>query len=97
MPYRISSHAKDDVIAIYVEGTREFGLEQADIYYSMLDDVFSLIGDYPEMARLREEITPPVRIHPFKSHMIVYEVEGDWVTILRVRHARENWIASPKS
>lgn len=95
MPYCLSNRAQDDLIAIYVEGASEFGLERADTYHSALEDVFTLIGDYPEMARLREEITPPVRIHPFKSHMIIYEVEGDHATILRVRHARENWIAAP--
>lgn len=96
MPYRLSSKAQDDLVAIYIEGAREFGIAQADAYHSALEGVFTLLGDYPEMARLREEIAPPVRIHPFKSHIVVYEVEGGEVTILRVRHARENWISAPK-
>ena len=37
------------------------------------------------------EITPPVRVHPCGSHMIVYEINKLGVLILRVRHHRENW------
>lgn len=44
------------------------------------------------MARERHEISPPVRIHPFKAHLVVYRVEdnGD-ILIIRIRHGHEDW------
>jgi toxin ParE1/3/4 len=52
----------------------------------------ALIGDNPRMARERREIIPPVRIQPFKAHLVVYLIEDDGeVLVLRVRHARGDW------
>ena len=36
---------------------------------------------------------PPVRVHRYQSHLIIYEIaEDDMVLILRVRHGREDWL-----
>lgn len=43
------------------------------------------------MARERQEISAPVRIHPFKAHLVVYPVEDADILILRIRHAHEDW------
>ena len=43
------------------------------------------------MARERTEISPPVRIHPSGSHVIVYLIEeAENILIVRVRHGRED-------
>ncbi|MGX5711033.1 type II toxin-antitoxin system RelE/ParE family toxin, partial [Brucella lupini] len=43
--------------------------------------------------RAREEISPPVRVHPFKAHLIIYQIEVDGtVFVFRVRHAFEDWV-----
>ncbi|MFN3719548.1 MAG: type II toxin-antitoxin system RelE/ParE family toxin [Rhizobium rhizophilum] len=45
------------------------------------------------MHRQRLEFTPPVRICPFRSHLIVYlDLEGQ-VTILRILGGRQDWQA----
>ncbi len=56
-------------------------------------DLFDLIVANPQMARERHEISPPVRVHPFKAHLIVYTVleTGD-VLIIRIRHSHEDWM-----
>ena len=47
------------------------------------------------MPRLREEISLPVRVHPYKAHLVIYDVgDEDEVIILRVRHGREDWMSS---
>lgn len=44
------------------------------------------------MARERQELSPPMRIHPFKAHLVVYHIEEDGdVLIVRVRHGYEDW------
>ena len=97
MGYRLSRAAERDIVHIFVEGMREFGIAQADTYHAELQRTFRLIAANPRMARQRTEIAPPVRIHPCGSHVIVYVVEeGDDVLIVRVRHGREDWADNPR-
>ena len=45
------------------------------------------------MARLRSELSPPMRVHPCGSHVILYVVDVErGVVIVRVRHGREDWM-----
>lgn len=44
------------------------------------------------IARERDEIDPPVRIHPFKAHLVVCRIEDDeTIFVVRIRHAHEDW------
>lgn len=96
MTFRLSSQAEADLIAIYLEGIELFGVRQAEAYLDHLEHAIALIGENPEMARLREEITPPVRIHPVEAHIVVYLIDDkSMVRILRIRHGRENWAELP--
>lgn len=92
MTYRLSRKAEDDIIQLYLRGARDFGVAQAERYYAGLEAIFSFLADYPLAARERLEIHPPVRVHPYKSHLIVYLAEEDGgVLILRIRHGHEDW------
>ncbi|WP_424830910.1 type II toxin-antitoxin system RelE/ParE family toxin [Ruegeria sp.] len=96
MNYRLSAKAEADLIQIYVDGVQDFGVMQAEAYQDKIDQAIELIAENPEMARLRDEITPPVRIHPVHAHAIIYLVDDNrMVRILRVRHGRENWPDNP--
>lgn len=69
-----------------------FGTLQARRYHDDLFAVLELIAANPRMAREREEISPPVRIHPFKAHLIVYRVEeSETIFVIRIRHGHEDW------
>ena len=91
MPYRLTRQAEADLIAIYVAGFIEFGVPQAENYLDSLTDAFRLLADNPAIARLRREFGPPVRIHPHRAHIIIYQEIGSDILILRVRHGREDW------
>ncbi|MDH4320993.1 MAG: type II toxin-antitoxin system RelE/ParE family toxin [Desulfobulbaceae bacterium] len=96
MSFRLTSKAADDIVAIFQDGARLFGGEQAERYHLGLAQVFALLAENPEMARERKEITPPVRIHPYGAHLIVYLVEQNRdVLIVRVRHGHEEWRENP--
>lgn len=90
--FRLTELAEDDVIGIAEDGVRLFGAAQAQRYHNELFAVFELIAASPRMARERQEISPPVRVHPFKAHLIIYTIEenGD-VLIVRIRHGHEDW------
>jgi len=95
MRFTLSGEAEEDIIAIAEQGVRMFGSAQARRYHDELFNVLDLIGANPRMAREREEISPPVRIHPFKAHLIVYRIEENGaIFVIRIRHGHEDWASN---
>lgn len=92
MGFRLSLAAEEDIIGIAEQSVRSFGPIQARRYHDELFAIFDMIAAYPRIARERMELSPSMRIYPFKAHLVIYRVEanGD-VLIVRVRHAHENW------
>lgn len=84
MTYRISARAADDLLDILRHGVTHHGLAAAETYYAGLVEAFTFLAAYPRAARERREIVPPVRGHPYKSHLILYEIEGHDILVLRV-------------
>jgi len=96
MSYKLSVEAEEDVIAIAEEGVRLFGAQQARRYHNDLFSLLDLLADNPRIARERIEIEPPVRVHPFKAHLIVYRiVEDETIFVIRIRHGHEDWVNDP--
>ena len=92
MGFRLSVEAEGDIISIAEQGVRLFGSAQARRYHDELFGVIDLIATNPRMARERLELSPPMRIHPFKAHLIVYRIEEDGdILVVRVRHGHEDW------
>jgi toxin ParE1/3/4 len=91
MMIRLTQAAEEDVIRIFHEGAELFGETQAERYHRGLAKVFDLLAENPELARERTELTPPMRIHPHGSHLIVYRAEPGAILIVRIRHGREDW------
>ena len=95
MGYRLTRTAAADIRHIYGEGARLFGEARAARYHARLRHTFDLLAENPGLARERPELSPPVRVHPCGSHVVIYTVEGDGrVLIVRVRHGREDWAGS---
>ncbi len=40
---------------------------------------------------MRPELGTASRIHPYKSHIIIYRLDGQDILVQRVRHALEDW------
>lgn len=94
MGYRLSRAAEDDIIALYLDGVRQFGAAQADRYLTELERAFDFLSAHPFAARERTEITPPIRCHAHGAHIVIYLViPRANVLILRIRHGREDWEA----
>lgn len=94
MAYRLSRKAEDDLIQIYVAGVEMFGAAQAERYHEGLEHAFDLLSDFPLAATERAELGGS-RVHPYKSHIIVYRLDGLNILIQRVRHASEDWVGQP--
>jgi toxin ParE1/3/4 len=93
--YRLTRRADDDILSAYLQGHALFGERQADRYHAGLHALFQQLADHPGMARLRPEITPPVRAFSFKAHVVIYEDAPEGVVILSVRHGHEDWQNDP--
>lgn len=93
MGFRLTVAAEEDIIGIAEQGVRLFGRVQASRYHDDLFALFDLLAANPRMARERLELSPPLRVHPFKAHLVLYRIEDDGdILIVRLRHGHEDWV-----
>lgn len=93
MTYQLSQQAEQDLIDIFLAGAELFGVDQTKSYYLQLAATFEFLARHPQAAALRHEITPPVRIHPTGSHLVIYQqLLDDSIYIIRIRHSHEDWL-----
>ena len=78
--------AEEDLINIWLYTFEIWGEKQADKYLDELEETIKLLSETPLVCRERKEFTPPVRIHPYERHLIVYDALPDGVNIIRVLH-----------
>ncbi|WP_267356487.1 MULTISPECIES: type II toxin-antitoxin system RelE/ParE family toxin [unclassified Methylobacterium] len=52
---------------------------------------FRLLAANQRMARERQAFDPPVRLHPYGAHMIVYLENGAGILVIRTLHGRQDW------
>lgn len=96
MRYRLTQKAAADILGIYRRGIELLGVEQAARYHGRLRHTLEILAQNPQIARPRQELSPPARVHPCGAHLVIYMVEeGGGILVLRVRHGREDWIRHP--
>ncbi len=95
MAYRLSQKAEEDIIQIYIAGMDMFGADQAERYHEGLEHTFKFLSDFPFAAAERTELKSLSRVHPYRSHIIIYRLDGADILIQRVRHGSEDWIRQP--
>lgn len=94
MSYRLTVRAEYEFDQIYLRGVRDFGTDTAERYAEGLLRIFRLLSDFPAVARERDEVSPPVRVHPFRSHLVIYRIDDEGVLIIRLAHGHEDWETS---
>jgi toxin ParE1/3/4 len=89
----LTRNAALDIDHIFEYGLLKFGRSRADRYIRELNSILTLISENPQIARVRHEITPPIRVHPFNAHVIVYTLKDTNVPlILGVKSSRSAWV-----
>lgn len=91
MAVRTTRKADEDIIAAYLHGAAEYGIEQAERYHAGLMATFALLAANPRLARERSEFDPPMRLHPYQAHLIAYLVRDADILVVRVLHGRQAW------
>ena len=84
--YKLVPAAEKDLESIWRYTEQEWGIRQAEDYIDQMDEAFQLVADQPLMCRERQEFSPPVRIHHQAHHLIVYKIDIDGITVIRVLH-----------
>lgn len=91
--YRLAPQAVADLDDIWRFSAERWSIGQADRYIDDLVRIFEMISAMPTLARERAEFKPPVRIHVHESHLIIYMIAEDRVTILRLLGGQQDWIS----
>lgn len=89
---RLRPAAEADLSGIWDYTVQTWSEAQAATYLTGLGQTFERLAEFPEMARARTEFTPPVRIFPYQSHLIIYTAEACVLDVIRVPHSRANWM-----
>jgi toxin ParE1/3/4 len=89
--YRLTVRARTDLEDIWRYTAQTWSANQAERYCTALERIFGVLLAMPEIARERDEFSPPVRIHVSGRHVIVYRVETDYLSIIRILGARQDW------
>lgn len=90
---RFRPKAEADLEEIWEYTVSTWSEDQAVLYLENLKAAVDLLAEFPEMARLRKEFRPAVRLHPVREHLIVYLEHHDSLDVVRVLHNRSNWTA----
>jgi toxin ParE1/3/4 len=84
----LSPRARDDIISIAAYGIEAFGSAQAHLYQDEMFRQFELLAEFPRLGRPLEP--PHTKIHRFGygSHIILYTIADDSITVGRILHGR---------
>lgn len=84
----VSRAAAADIRGIGRYTQQRWGKAQRRLYLNGLNSQFQRLAETPGLAAERCEFEPPVRIHPYQRHLIVYLAEEGGILIVRVLHQR---------
>lgn len=92
MGYRVSPQARGDLQQIWDHIARESGSPAiATNHVEAITLRFGFLADHPFAGRARDhDLGPGRRSFPSRRHIIVYQVVGRDVLILRVAHGRRD-------
>ena len=88
-----SARADIDRDHIWDYTVERWSVAQAEDYLMGLGSVLTLLADHPQIASERHDIDPPVRLHRYKSHMVIFTAADTPLKVIRVVHSRSNWQA----
>jgi toxin ParE1/3/4 len=85
LPVRRTNRANDDLDAIWLH-IAEDNLAAAERLIRAMEAAEDQLGLYPELGQARPDLAPGLRHWPVGSYLILYRIDHDAVTIVRVLH-----------
>jgi toxin ParE1/3/4 len=84
--YILAKDADQDLQNIYWFTLERWGEQQAELYINELFSTFEKLAEFPEMGRMRTELSAKIRSFAHKRHVIYYLVLDGEIGISRVLH-----------
>ena len=88
--FSVSQKAQKDIRDIGRYTQKRWGTEQRRLYLSGLEARFKSLSENPMLSAQRREFDPPVRIHRYEKHLIIYMETDPGILIIRVLHMSMN-------
>jgi toxin ParE1/3/4 len=85
---QVSPQAQQDIIDILRYTGEKWGQEQLLLYSNKLDTAIVMIGQHPEIGQRIPEISETHRLYLVGSHVVVYRIQNELVSISRLLHQR---------
>jgi len=82
----LSEDADADLAEILDYSIGMFGPAIADDYLLSFERAFDLLCRHPQAGAMRDDIIPPIRCLPHRSHRIFYDIEENEIVVQRVLH-----------
>ena len=83
-----SKKAQRDLVSIHNFIAEENSSRvNADRYMRLIEGKLQLIATQPLIGRVRDDLQPGVRCHPFDRYLILYRPGCDRIEIVRILHA----------
>jgi toxin ParE1/3/4 len=92
MRLEIAVRARRDLDEIHRYGLDHYGAARADAYLAELFAKFRYVAEWPHTAPERFAMRSTVRLSRMRAHNIIYIIEREVVTVLRIFHHSVNWI-----
>lgn len=86
LKYSIRKTVETDLERIWFYSYREWGIEQADTYITLLVTRFAWLGDNPRAGKSRDDIKRGYYSFPEGAHVIFYTIDGKEIDIIGVPH-----------
>ena len=86
--YSYSKRAESDLIKIYQDTAREWGIDQADKYDNGLEKAINLHSDNPDLGRQCDEFGARYQRFEYERHIIFYRQRRTDIFIVRIIHDR---------
>jgi toxin ParE1/3/4 len=84
--YSLAKNADADLQNIYWFTHERWGEKQAERYINGLFSTFEKLAQFPEMGRLRSELSAKIRSFAHKRHVIYYFAMDSEIGISRILH-----------
>ncbi len=85
---RLTPAARADLDAIWDYTTKQWNIDQAEIYVRSLASSMQLLSSSPKLGRKIDDIRPGYLKFAVASHIIFYRETQDGIEVIRILHMR---------
>lgn len=85
---KLTEEADRDLIDIYLDGIRNYGLQQAERYSETLVKKMNLVAENPSFGNDYSDVRPTLMRYESVSHAIYYQPLEMGILVLRILHGR---------